>query len=48
MTPVSLRAIVADELRLLTFRPPSGGAAQHWRAYLAFGPVLAYRARPIR
>lgn len=39
-----LRTIFADELRLLTFRNPSSGIREHWRAYLLFGLVFTWAA----
>jgi hypothetical protein len=42
--PFGLRTIVADELRLLSFRRPSAAIADHWRAYLAFGLFFTWLA----
>jgi hypothetical protein len=39
-----LRTIVADEIRLLTFRSPSPAIREHWRAYLLFGLVATWAA----
>jgi hypothetical protein len=39
-----LRTIIADELRLLTFRNPSPAIREHWRTYLVFGLVLTWAA----
>lgn len=39
-----LTQIVADELRLLTFRSPSSAVATHWKAYLAFGLFFTWLA----
>ena len=39
-----LKQIVADELRLLTFRAPSHAVATDWKAYLAFGLFFTWLA----
>lgn len=39
-----LKQIVADELRLLTFREPSHAVATNWKAYLAFGLFFTWLA----
>ncbi|MFL6259215.1 MAG: hypothetical protein ACJ76Y_05835, partial [Thermoanaerobaculia bacterium] len=39
-----LNKIVADELRLLTFRAPSQAVATNWKAYLAFGLFFTWLA----
>ena len=39
-----LRAILADEWRLLTFRRLGPSVHQHWRAYLAFGLFFTWLA----
>jgi len=39
-----LKQIVADELRLLTFRAPGHAVATSWKAYLAFGLFFTWLA----
>lgn len=39
-----LKKIVADELRLLTFRAPSHAVATDWKVYLAFGLFFTWLA----
>lgn len=39
-----LKQIIADELRLLTFRAPGQAVATHWKAYLAFGLFFTWLA----
>lgn len=39
-----LKQIVADELRLLTFRAPGHAVATNWKAYLAFGLFFTWLA----
>ena len=39
-----LKQIVADELRLLTFRVPGHAVATDWKAYLAFGLFFTWLA----
>ena len=39
-----LKKIVADELRLLTFRTPSHAVATNWKVYLAFGLFFTWLA----
>jgi hypothetical protein len=39
-----LKQILADELRLLTFRAPSHAVATDWKAYLAFGLFFTWLA----
>ncbi len=39
-----LRTIIVDEIRILTFRRPTGPIAEHWRAYLAFGLFFTWLA----
>jgi hypothetical protein len=39
-----LSTIVADEVRLLTFRSPSPAIGKYWRAYLFFGLVATWVA----
>ena len=43
MTP-SLSSIVADAIRVLTFRRPSPAIGQQWSAYLAFGLLFTWLA----
>jgi len=39
-----LRSIIADEIRLLTFQPPSPAVEENWRPYLVFGLVFTWLA----
>lgn len=39
-----LKQVLADELRLLTFRSPSPAIAVHWKPYLAFGLFFTWLA----
>lgn len=39
-----LKAIIADEIRLLTFRSVSPAIQSHWKAYLAFGLFFTWLA----
>jgi len=41
---LSIRTVIDDECRLLTFRRPSDAIASHWRFYFAFGLFFTWLA----